>query len=151
MQKKMIMDKTIMGRWSKCKCIWLKKCVSTSTLQWHHNEHDGVSNLRRLDCLLNPLYRRRSKLRVTGLYAGNSSVTGEFPAQKASNAEKVPIGWRHHHGRSVYVNMLYAHDPHFQLIDLTIIHTIHHYQSRLDSAGHGTADNPDNSSDSHVY
>ena len=36
------------------------------------------------------------KLRVTGLCVGNSSVTGEFPAQMASNAENVSIGWRHH-------------------------------------------------------
>ena len=45
------------------------------------------------DCLLNRLFRRRpkkiSKLRVTGLCAGNSPVTGEFPAQRASNAENV--------------------------------------------------------------
>ena len=27
---------------------------------------------------------------------GNSQVTGEFPSQKASNAENVSIGWRHH-------------------------------------------------------
>ena len=27
--------------------------------------------------------------------AGNSPVTGEFPAQKTSNAENVSIGWRH--------------------------------------------------------
>ena len=27
---------------------------------------------------------------------GNSSVTGEFPAQMASNAENVSIWWRHH-------------------------------------------------------
>ena len=26
----------------------------------------------------------------------NSPVTGEFPAQKASNAENVSISWRHH-------------------------------------------------------
>ena len=31
-----------------------------------------------------------------GLCAGNSSVTGEFPAQRASNAENVSIWWRHH-------------------------------------------------------
>ena len=37
-----------------------------------------------------------SNLRVTGLYAGNSPVTGEFPAQKPSNAENVSIWWRHH-------------------------------------------------------
>ena len=37
-----------------------------------------------------------SKLRVTGLCAGNSPGTGEFPAQMASNAENVSIWWRHH-------------------------------------------------------
>ena len=37
-----------------------------------------------------------SKLRVTGLCAGNSPETGEFPAQMASNAEIVYIWWRHH-------------------------------------------------------
>ena len=36
------------------------------------------------------------KLRVTGLCDGNSPVTGEFPAQRASNAENVFISWRHH-------------------------------------------------------
>ena len=30
-------------------------------LQWRHNERDGVSNHRRLDCLLNRLFRRWSK------------------------------------------------------------------------------------------
>ena len=40
--------------------------------------------------------RKTSKLRVTGLCAGNSSVTGEFPAQMASNEENVSIWWRHH-------------------------------------------------------
>ena len=46
------------------------------------------------------LFRRRSKetskLRITGLCEGNSSVTGEFPAQRASNAKNVSIWWRHH-------------------------------------------------------
>ena len=35
--------------------------------------------------------QQKSTLRVTGLCAGNSPVTGEFPAQMASNAENVPI------------------------------------------------------------
>ena len=39
---------------------------------------------------------RTSKLRVTGLCVGNSPVTGEFPTQRASNAEDVSILWRHH-------------------------------------------------------
>ena len=63
-------------------------------------ERDGVSNHQPHDCLLNGLFRRRSKkiskLRVTGLCEGNSPGTGEFPAQMASNAENVSIWWRHH-------------------------------------------------------
>ena len=46
------------------------------TLQWRHNGHDSVSNHQPHDCLLNNLFRRRSKktskLRVAGLCAGNS-------------------------------------------------------------------------------
>ena len=40
--------------------------------------------------------KKTSKVRVTGLCAGNSPVTGEIPVQMASNAEKVSIWWRHH-------------------------------------------------------
>ena len=43
------------------------------------------------------------KLRVTGLCAGNSPGTGEFPAQMASNAENVTISWRHHVHDKQYV------------------------------------------------
>ena len=42
------------------------------------------------------LGKKTSKLRVNGLCEGNSPVTGEFPAQRASNAENVSIWWRHH-------------------------------------------------------
>ena len=70
------------------------------SLQWRHDERDGVSNRHPQDGLLNRLFRRRwrrtSKSRVTGLRAGNSSVTGEFSAQRASNAKNVSIWWRHH-------------------------------------------------------
>ena len=70
------------------------------TLHWCHNGRDNVSNHQPHDCLLNCLFRRRSKktskLRVTGLCVGNSPGTGEFPAQMASNAENVSIWWRHH-------------------------------------------------------
>ena len=40
--------------------------------------------------------KKTSKLRVTGLCEGNSPVTGEFPAQRASNADNVSIWWRNH-------------------------------------------------------
>ena len=39
---------------------------------------------------------KTSTLRVTGLLEGNSPVTGEFYAQRASNAENVSIWCRHH-------------------------------------------------------
>ena len=84
-----------MGRWHT---TW-QQCEKYS-LHWRHSDHDGVSNHQPHDCLLNRLFRRRSKktskLRVTGLGAGNSPGTGEFPAQMASNAENVSIWWRHH-------------------------------------------------------
>ena len=77
------------------------------TLQWRHNGRDGVSNHRRLECLLNRLFRHRSKktlkLRVTGLGEGNPPVTGGFRSQRASNAENVFIWWRHHELGKVYL------------------------------------------------
>ena len=46
------------------------------TLQWRHSDHDGVSNHQPRGCLLNRLFKRRSKktskLRRTGLCVGNS-------------------------------------------------------------------------------
>ena len=58
-------------------------------LQRRHNERNRVSNHQRFDCLVNCLFRRRSKktskLHVTCLCEGNSPVTGEFPTQRASN------------------------------------------------------------------
>ena len=74
--------------------------VGIESIQWRHYECDGVSNRRRVDCLHNRLFRRRSKntskLRVPGLCEGNSPVTVEIPAPSASNAENVPIWWSHH-------------------------------------------------------
>ena len=76
-----------------------RSCTLLVTLQWRHNGPDGVSNHQPHDCSLNGLFRRRSKktskLRVTGLCAGDSPVTGEFPTQRASNKENVSIRWRH--------------------------------------------------------
>ena len=90
--------------------IWLECTVSSETscvtnvdtipLQWRHDGCDGVPNHRRLDWLLNRLFgcrlKETSKLHVTGICEGNSPVTGEFPSQRASNAENVSIWWRHH-------------------------------------------------------
>ena len=78
--------------------------ISTLTtaliLQWRHNERHGVSNYQPHDSSLIRLFRRisrkTSKLRATGFCEGNSPVTGEFPAQKANDAENISIWWRHH-------------------------------------------------------
>ena len=83
--------------------IVIRKCNifdEQLSLQWRHDERDGVSNHQSHDRLLKRLFRRRSKktskLCVTGHCEGNSLVTVESPAQRASNAENVSIWWRHH-------------------------------------------------------
>ena len=77
-------------------------CETVMALHWRHNGHDSISNHQPHDCLLNGLFRRRSKkiskLHVTGLCAGNSPETCEFPQQMASNAENVSIWWNHTSG-----------------------------------------------------
>ena len=79
-------------------CDWLTYYIIFITMTSF--DRDGVSNHQPHDCLLNRLFRRiskkTSKLRVTGLCEWNSPVTGEFPAQRASNAENASIWWCHH-------------------------------------------------------
>ena len=59
-----------------------------NALRWRHNERNNVWNRQPHDCLLNRLFRRRSKktskLRVTGLCAGNSPWPVNSP-------HKVPV------------------------------------------------------------
>ena len=87
------------------KILTYKNC----TLLCRHNGRNSISNHQPHDCLLNRLFKRRSKktsqLRVTGLCAGNSPVTGEFPAQMASNTENVSILRRLH----VYISFQTAY------------------------------------------
>ena len=77
---------------------WFTPRGTPRSLQWRHNGCDGVTNHQPHDCLLNRLFRHRSKktskLRVTDLCVGYSPGTGEFLAQMASNAENVSIWWR---------------------------------------------------------
>ena len=74
--------------------IIIQQCLY-HVLQRRHNERYGISNHQRHDCLLNHLFRRRSKKTskfcTTDLCGGNSSVTGEFTTQMASNAHKGPV------------------------------------------------------------
>ena len=97
--------------------------IITMTSKWARWRLKSPASCEPHDCLLNVYSRCRSKktskLRVTGLCAGNSPVTGEFPAQMVSNAENVYIWWLHHvtlHGAAI-VHMHYifclraAHNP----------------------------------------
>ena len=72
-------------------------------LQWRHNERDDVSNHRRLDCLLNRFFRRKSK--KTSKFTSLAFVWGihRWPVNsphKGSATRKinVSIWWRHHGG-----------------------------------------------------
>ena len=75
-------------------------------------------------CVCVCVSKNTSKLRVTGLYEGNSPVNGEFSAQKVSNAESVSIWWCHHdHKRkwirslkSIYLSAIYYVSTHFKYI-----------------------------------
>ena len=101
---------TVAAKSELCMLTWLVlACYGDEniyTLQWRHNGRDGVSNHQPHGCLLNRLSTCRSKLRVTGLCAGNSPVTGEFPAEKASNAENVSIWWRNYEISALYIGQL---------------------------------------------
>ena len=72
--------------------------VVHQALQWRHNERDGATNPRRLDCLLNRFGHINQNIEAPHHWPlwGNLPVTCEFPAQRASNAENVSI-WRRHH------------------------------------------------------
>ena len=79
--------------------------VNIMTLLWCHNGRDCISNHQPHYCLLNRLFRWRSKktskLRIIGLCDGNSAVTSEFPSQTGSDAENVSIWWRNHEWKSL--------------------------------------------------
>ena len=85
--------------WRRCNIYYSRDNVfiASISLQWRINGRDSVSNHQPHDCLLNRLFRRRSKktskLRVTDLCAGNSPGTDGFSAQMVSNADNVSIWW----------------------------------------------------------
>ena len=65
------------------------------TLQWRHINHGGVWNHQPHGCLLNRLFRRRSKktskLRVTGLCVGNSPGPVNSPHKGPVTRKMVPF------------------------------------------------------------
>ena len=79
-------------------------CVESTSPVVHYSDvimGAMTSQITSLAIVYSTVYSRRrskktSKIRVTGLCAGNSPVTDEFPAQMASNPENASIWWRHH-------------------------------------------------------
>ena len=57
-----------------------------SSLEWHHNVRDGVSNHQRFYCLLKRLFRRWSKKTSKPLVTG--LCDGCIPPKRVSNAER---------------------------------------------------------------
>ena len=76
------------------------------TLHWRHNDHSGVSNHQPRGCLLNCLFRRRSKktskLRVTGLCVGNSPGPVNSPHKGPVTRKMFPFD-------DVIMNKRYCH------------------------------------------
>ena len=74
---------------------WLRVRDTSPPLQWRHNGYDGVSNHQGFDCLLNCLFRHRSKktskLCVTGLCEVNSPGIGEFPHKRPVTRKMSPF------------------------------------------------------------
>ena len=80
---------------------WYRNCIIMMWLlqgafQWHHNEHNGITNHQPHDYYSRCRSKKIWKLHVTGICGGKSLVTGEFPTQRARNTKKVSIWWRHH-------------------------------------------------------
>ena len=71
-----ICDSCVTSLWWFTQAVYTLLYFVVISLQWRHNGRDSVSNQQPHDCFLNRLFRHRSKkiskLRVTGLCAGNS-------------------------------------------------------------------------------
>ena len=68
----------------------------TMTWQWARWRIKSPASRLFTQLFIQAQSKNTSKLLVTGFCEGNSPVTGEFPPQRASNAENVSAWWRHH-------------------------------------------------------
>ena len=66
----------IMDKFWDLSLIW----VSEKSLQWHHNEWDGVSNHQPHDCLFNHLFKAQSKENIQALR--HWPLWGEFTGDR---------------------------------------------------------------------
>ena len=68
------------------------------TLQWRHNERDGVSNHLRLKLFAQSFVQVQIKknIKAPRHWSLWRESTGDIPSQRANNAEIVSMWWRHH-------------------------------------------------------
>ena len=98
-----------------CHCLyqtteWKWYCMSTYSLQWRQNGRDSVSNHQPNDCLFSQQFiqtqiKENTKAPRHWPLCGKFTGTGEFPAQRVSNADDVSIWWRHHGLKITYLGM----------------------------------------------
>ena len=72
--------------------VWHYNDVITGAMAYQISSHTSVYST----VFSGADKKKTPTLCVTGLCEVNSPVTGEFPTQRVSNAEKVSIWWRHH-------------------------------------------------------
>ena len=110
--------------------------VNSPPLQWRHNERDGVTNHQPRDSLLNRLFKVQIKVNIKAPshWSLSGEFTGDFPAQKASNAENASIWWRHYAYQCVWLSKakrdLSRSDNYTCLFYQTIAH-VHLWKSPL--------------------
>ena len=90
MKVKNVEQKLLIGE-----CLHVHSPTKVLSLKWRHNDHDSVSNHQPHGCLLNRLFRRRSKktskLRVTGLCVGNSPALVNSPHKWPVTRKMLPF------------------------------------------------------------
>ena len=83
LKQKMLIRDRVRSQCNCMRCMFYCVLMCNVALQWRHNGLDGVSNHQPHHCLFSRLFGRRSKktskLRVTGICAGNSPGTGNSP------------------------------------------------------------------------
>ena len=76
-------------------CVLLTNSFHLVSLQWRHNERDGVSNHQPHECLINRLFQAQIKenIKAPRHWPLWREFTGDrwIPDTKASNAENVPF------------------------------------------------------------
>ena len=86
--------------------IFLWCCYITVTSSWARWRLKSPASPLFTQPFIQAQIKETLKRSVTGLCMGNSPLTGEFPAQMASNAENVSILWRHHDGKQALFVLL---------------------------------------------